>query len=448
MRKVMAVAMREYQAAVKTKAFLIMLIMMPVLMGGGIAFQATMGDRVDTREKRVAVIDYTGRIFDVLAKAAHQRNTEEIFTDGRQVAPVFKLERVEPTSDDVDRVAFAASERVRDGEYYAFVIIPADVLSTLTPVEVGEGADPEAAGAAPARVHYHSNTPTYGDIVRWLRPNVQGEIQRLRLAAAGLDPQVVAAATAGVSVENLGLVTRDESGEIVQARKTNELANFFAPFAMVMLMFLTVNVGATPLIQSVLEEKMERIAEVLLGSVDPFSLMLGKLFGTVGVTLTLLTIYLGGAFLAVNYAGYGQYFPGNLVFWFAFQTVLMVILFGSIFIAIGSAVSDHREAQSMLLPAFAFLIIPLMVWPSVVKEPLSPFATIMSFIPPATPMLMTVRQAVPPGIPIWQPIAGAILVLLTTVGCIFVAGRIFRVGMLMTGKGANFREMLGWAFRG
>ncbi|RJP39922.1 MAG: ABC transporter permease [Phycisphaerales bacterium] len=454
MRKIIAVAVREYQAAVKTKAFLVMLVMMPVFMLGGIVFQMTMGKRVDTRDKRIAVVDCTGRLFDVLAQSAHERNTKHIFSGGTQIGPRFLLERVAPSCEDLDQVAFEMSQRVRNEAFYAFVIIPADVMTPRgtqgAPESEDDPVDDEFTGgpAAAGGVRYHSNTPTYGDVVRWLRPNVQAEIQRVRLTAAGIDPDVVETATAPVSVDNLGLVTRGQGGQIVQAQKADEIANFIAPFGLIMLMFLTVQVGAAPLISSVLEEKTQRIAEVLLGSVNPFSLMMGKLIGMVGVSLTLITIYLGGAYVAARRLGYGQYFPQHLVVWFAIETVLMVTLYGSIFIAIGSAVSDHREAQSMLMPAFIFLILPLMIWPTVVKEPLSPFSTFVSFIPPATPMLMTVRQAVPPGIPLWQPIVGAVLVLITTVGCVFLAGRIFRVGILMTGKGANLRQMLGWAFRG
>jgi len=213
-------------------------------------------------------------------------------------------------------------------------------------------------------------------------------------------------------------------------------------------MFMVVQVGATPLIQSVLEEKMQRIAEVLLGSVSPFSLMMGKLLGMVGVALTIATLYLVGAFVAVKHAGYEQFFPGHLVFWFVLYQGLMVLLFGSIYIAVGAAVSDFREAQSLMMPAVIFVMIPLFVWVPVVKEPTSTFSTLISFFPPATPMLMVVRQAVPPGIPVWQPILGVALVIATTVACIFAAGRIFRVGILMQGKGANFREMARWVLHG
>ncbi len=215
-----------------------------------------------------------------------------------------------------------------------------------------------------------------------------------------------------------------------------------------MLMFMVVMGSAAPLMNSVLEEKMHRIAEVLLSSIPPFQLMLGKLLGTVAVALTTGGVYLLGAYLALKRAGYVQYFPWDQVCWFVAFLALAVLMFGSIFIAIGASVTDMKEAQSMMTPVMLLLISPMFVWFNVVREPNSTMALAMSLIPPMTPMLMIVRQTVPPGVPIWQPLSGIVLVLTATTLCVFAAGRIFRVGMLMQGKGAKVSEMLRWAIRG
>jgi ABC-type Na+ efflux pump permease subunit len=206
--------------------------------------------------------------------------------------------------------------------------------------------------------------------------------------------------------------------------------------------------GSSPLMQSVLEEKMHRIAEVLLGSVTPFQLMMGKLLGMVGVSLTVVTIYLLGAFYAIRQSGYGALFPAHVVWWFVVFTVLAVFMYGSVFCSIGAAVSDMKEAQSMMTPVMLVVMMPLFVWLNVTREPNATWSLIVSLFPPATPMLMTLRQAVPPGIPLWQPAVGMGIVLLCTVLCVFVAGRVFRVGILLQGKGANIGQMLRWALRG
>jgi len=428
MRKTLIVALREYQAAVKTKAFLMGLLMMPIMFGGGIFVQALVRNNVDIRDKRVAVVDNTGQLFDALQAAAQARNQDQIYEgDGatrKQIQPKYLFEKVEPGTNDPSRMPLVLSERVRKKELFAFVIIDATTIN------------------------YHSESPTYNQIQQWISGPLNERIQELRLQSAQLDAKLVREATRRVPIGNLGLASVDARGNPIRAEETNMLANIFVPIGLMFLMFMLVMATATPLLNSVLEEKMQRIAEVLLGSIPPFQLMLGKLLGSVGVSLTMLAVYLTGAFIALNRAGYGQYFPSHLVWWFVLFQVLAVLMFGSIFIAIGAAVSDLKEAQSMMTPVMLLLILPMFVWFNVVREPNSSFALGTSLFPPATPMLMVVRQAVPPGIPIWQPLLGIGTVLLTALLCVMAAGRVFRVAILMQGKGAKIGDMVRWAIRG
>lgn len=442
MRKMLVVAMREYQAAVKTKAFIISLVLMPILMGGSIVAQVFLKDKVDIADKRVAVVDQTGQLYDALAGAARDRNETKIFSgegDARkQVKPRFVVEKVELVDGDPAQTAFALSERVRakgDERLFAFVMIGPDA--------VRPGADPVRAAA-----HYHSQTPTYEEVADWAEAELNERIQELRFQGARVDLATVRAAVAPVPLANLELVTRDEQGNIKKAEKANQAANFLIPLGLMMLMFMVIMVGASPLMQSVLEEKMQRIAEVLLGSISPFQLMMGKLVGVVGVSLTMATFYLVGGYLALRNAGYAQFFPAHLIWWFVVFQGLAVLMFGSLFIAVGAAVTDMRESQSLMTPVMLIVCAPMLVWVNVLREPTAAFSTVISLFPPCTPMLMIVRQAVPPGIPLWQPLLGVALVLLTTVAFVWAAGRIFRVGLLMQGRGANFREMCRWVVRG
>lgn len=452
MHKMLVIAAREFQAAVKTKAFIISLVAMPVFMGGSIAVQMIMRNKVDRTDKRVAVADYSGVLFDAIAAAAAQRNEAGV-SDGefrdrddgiwkvdeqgvrRQVRPRYVLERAEPGETGVEELTFQLSERVRRKELFAFLIIGPDV--------VAPGGDPARAAVA-----YHSNSPTYDDILDWLRGPIHQRVQELRFARYRLDANVVRSATQPTPVGNLGLVERDDAGRIGKAASTNQIANIFLPLGLMLLMFMLIMVGAQPLLHTVLEEKMQRIAEVLLGSVTPFQLMMGKLLGMVGVSLTIATIYLIGGYVALDRAGYAAMFPAHLLWWFVVYVALAVLMYGALFSAVGAAVTDLREAQSTITPLMLLVVAPLFVWVNVVREPNSAFSTALSLFPPATPMLMIIRQAVPPGVPSWQPILGVALVLLTTIACVWVAGRIFRVGILMHGKGAHVGEMLRWVVRG
>ena len=444
MRKTLVVAVREYQAAVRTKAFIISMVLMPILMSGGVIMPKLLEDKVDTSDKRIAIVDQTGQLFDAVAEAVQIRNTETTNKGGifkvegeqrKQVRPRFVLEKVDSTEDDPERVRLGLSNRVREGGLFAFMIIGPEVIEP--------GEDAAAAVAA-----YHSNSPTYDDFQRWVTRPLNNRIQQLRFETANLDPEVVQKATQWTSVKNLGLVSLDEDGNIVAARETNEIANILIPMALMMLMFMVVMVGASPLVHSVLEEKMQRIAEVLLGSIPPFELMMGKLLGMVGVSLTIATFYVVGAFYAVHRSGFAHLFPADLLWWFIAFLALAVLMFGAVFIAIGAAVTDMKEAQSLMTPVMLVVVAPMFVWIYVVREPSAPLSILMSLFPPATPMLMTIRQSVPPGVPVWQPLLGILLVLLTTVVCVFAAGRIFRVGILMQGKGANLGQMLRWVLRG
>ena len=439
MRKTIVVALRDYRAAVKTKAFLIGLLMMPLMFGGGILVQIVFRNNNDIRDKRIAVVDYTGQIFGTLTQASNIRNQTLIYEgEGaarKQIQPRYVIEKADPGTNDAAHMSLALSDRVRKKELFAFVIIERNVLIA--------GGNPAASA-----VHYHSASPTYDQIQQWIAGPVNERIQQMRLQAADLDARIVREATQRVLVGNLGLVKADAAGNPIQAEQSNVAANIFVPIGLMMLMFMVVMGSAAPLMNSVLEEKMHRIAEVLLSSIPPFQLMLGKLLGTVAVALTTGGVYLLGAYLALKRAGYVQYFPWDQVCWFVAFLALAVLMFGSIFIAIGASVTDMKEAQSMMTPVMLLLISPMFVWFNVVREPNSTMALAMSLIPPMTPMLMIVRQTVPPGVPIWQPLSGIVLVLTATTLCVFAAGRIFRVGMLMQGKGAKVSEMLRWAIRG
>lgn len=445
MRKILVIAVREYKAAVQTKAFLIMILAMPMFMIGSILVQKLMRDKVDTNDKSVAVWDQTGLLYAALEEAGAQRDVEEVFieTDGerKKVKPRYLLQEVHPTADTAERATLELSQRVRNEEIFAFLIIGRNVIDP--PEETEGGEEPKTA-----RIAYHSANPNYDDIEDWATEVLNAAVQVIRFQAVNLEAEVVRKSTRPVPVANLSLVSLDESGRITEALETNRFANFMIPFGLMMLMFMVVMVAASPLVQIVLEEKMQRIAEVLLGSATPFQLMMGKLVGIVGVSLTIATIYLAGAFFAVYNAGYGSLLPSGLIWWFVVYQGLAVVFFGALFVAIGAAVSDLKEAQSMMMPVSLLIISPMFVWLNVIKEPLSTSSMLMSFFPPATPMLMMLRISVAPNLPMWQPLLGIVVVLLAAVVAVFVAGRIFRVGILMQGKGANISEMLRWAVRG
>jgi len=445
MRKTLVIASREYQAAVRTKSFLISLLILPLMMGGSIVLQFLLKDQVDTRDKTFAVIDRTPgqAVRAALAVAAARRNEKEIFDPetGKQVRLRFLLEPVPPPGDNpaaVNEQRLELSERARRGELVGFLEIGPSVAAV-----------PGSASTERPAVRYQTNNPTFEAFPRWAQQVLQQAIQERRAAALGLSPDRLQALVQPVPFLTKGLTARNpETGAIEDAPDENRLVSFLAPGGLLILMLMMVLLGATPLMQGVVEEKMQRIAEVLLGSVRPFELMMGKLLGMVGVSLTLAVIYLGAAYWSAHRYGFAQYLSAELLIWFVVYQALAVLMYGSLFIAIGAAATDMRETQTLMWPVMLLATLPLFVWTNVIREPNSTFSQLASLFPPATPMLMIGRLAVPPGIPGWQPVLGVGLVLLTTVLCVYAAGRIFRVGLLMQGKGARFGEMVKWVIQG
>ncbi len=472
MRKVLVIAVREYLAAVRTKAFLISLIILPVMMGGSVAVQFLLKNQVDTREKRFAVVDRTPReqLYPLLAEAAERRNQQAIFDPQthKQVQPVFTFERVQPSADTpeaINQQRYELSERVRRSELFGFLEIGAEVFhpgrgpSVATAANATVPVDPEAlqaliesSGAGPGSgraVRYQSNSPTYDAFPRWAERVLNEEIQKRRCADAGLPREKLQDLLQRVPLQPKGLSKRNAAtGVIEDAADENRLVSFLAPTGLMMLMFMMVLVGATPLMQGVVEEKMQRIAEVLLGSIGPFGLMLGKLVGTVGVSLTLAGVYLAAGYWAAQHYGFADYLSVEVLAWFVVFQSLGVLMFGSLFIAVGAACTDIRETQTLLWPVMLLATLPMFVLGHVIREPSSPFSTAASLIPFATPTLMIARQAIPPGVAMWQPVLGVVLVLVTTLACVWAAGRIFRVGILMQGKGAKFGDLVKWVVRG
>jgi ABC-2 type transport system permease protein len=457
MRKALVVARREYQAAVRTKAFLISLFLMPLLMGGGAIAQFLLQGQVDTREKRFAVVDRTEgeRLAAALAAAAQQRNTEQIFDQetGEQNKPAFKIERVspsDPTPEAISQQRFELSERVRNDELFGFLEIGSDVYDSNDPPATRAPAAPGDVKVSDAPlVRYQSNSPTYDDFRDWARPIVEEAVQRERFKLSQLDEAAVRAVIRPVPLVVKGLSEKDAAtGAVQEAKDDNQAASILVPAALMILMFMLIMVGGTPAMQGVVEEKMQRIAEMVLGSIPPFELMMGKLLGLMGVSLTLAALYLGGAYWAANHFGFADLVSPRVMAWFIVYLIVAILMYGSLFIAVGAACSDIRDTQTMLWPVMLLAMLPLFVWINVAREPASTFATAISFVPTATPMLMIIRLAVPPGIPWWQPALGLVVMLATTLVCVYAAGRIFRVGILMQGKGASMRDLARWIVTG
>jgi ABC-2 type transport system permease protein len=439
MRKIFVIALREYNAAVRTKAFVISLVIMPLMMGGSILVQWLLKDYRDTKDKTFAVIYSSAgkRYYETVQNAVQAYNDQQA-TGDTQAQARFKVEPMPAPAapKQLDDLRAELSERVRKGELVGFLEIGPDIV--LVPKEEDERRS----------LRYQTNRPTHREFPRLAKAAITAEVHKERSERAKLDANKVLEIVAAVPVVEKGLSRRNAEGVVEDATEQGRFAPMVVPGVLMILMYMMIMLGSTPLMQGVVEEKMQRIAEVLLGSVQPFPLMLGKIIGMTGVSLTIAAVYLGGAYWAAHRYGLSEYVPVNLLLWFVVFQTLASLMYGSLFIAVGAACTDMKETQNLLWPIMLLATLPMFVLRIVLQEPNSTVATAMSFFPFATPMLMIARQAVPPGIAWWQPALGAVGVLATTLVCVYAAGRIFRVGLLMQGKGARLGEMVRWVFRG
>ena len=436
MYKVFRLALREYLAAVKTKGFIIGLVMLPVFMSGSMIAMALLKDHVDIRERHIVVVDETGEFNDPLHQAAAIRNSEHIFDpdDSSQVQPVYNIEFLDvDTATTIHLVAL--SDRVRNGEIHAFLHIGSSIIH---PME----------NPPKAFVNYHAESAALDDIRNWLRDPINNHLRYLRLKDAGIDESQIPDLFHWSWVSAKGLLTVDDDGNIIDAGASNEIRAIAVPLVMMMLMFMMSMMGAMPQLSAVMEEKTQRIVEVILGSITPFQFMLGKILGGLAVALTSTLVYVGGGILFMQYRGFEAYIPYDILPWFVINLVILLFMLGALMTSLGSVANDAKDAQSLSFPAMFPMMIPMFVMIPILKEPLSSFATILSLIPPFTPMVMTLRLASPVTIPAWQPWAGLLGVILFTLLVVWAGARIFRAAILMQGVPLKFSNIMRWMAKG
>jgi ABC-2 type transport system permease protein len=438
--KIYVIATTEFGSAIRTKSFIIGLLLLPVIMGASILLQIFVAERVDIRPRKFVVIDQTGTLYPAIDQAAQAHNAKLPDARGKNARPRMEPELPSPSSAGAragdSSLALELSDRIRRGDLDAYVEIPAGVIERRTA---------EATGRA---LEYHSNNPNDDTIRNWLTEVVNSAVRARRFRSAGLDQALAERLSQPVQVENLELVERtsaSESGSAVKsAEKVDMVRTAGVPAALMFIMFFVIMTSAPQLLNSVIEEKMSRISEVLLGSVTPFELMMGKLLGNAGIAMVLAALYVGGGFAVAAYYGYANVMSPGLIAALVFFLFLAILLYGSLYTAVGAACSELKDAQSLMMPVMLLSMLPIFVWTAVLKNPSSPLSVGMSLFPPASPFLMLMRLAMRPAPPAWQVVLSVVLTTLTAMAIVWAAGKIFRTGLLMQGKPPSFVELARW----
>ncbi|MEO1619000.1 MAG: ABC transporter permease [Planctomycetota bacterium] len=457
MNRILTVAQRELMAMIGTKAFLVTLFMMPLLMGGGIVLMPLLSKMEGGKERSFAVYDGTGQLGPVLKAAAEQRkamiearaedDTEDV---ERGSLDVYNIELIS-ASDWSDEKQLELSEQVTAGDLYAFVEIPAALVGKTpesaddsdveTESEDDEGDD-EAAASNPREIRFVSTSGALSEARGWFRQIIRTELRNRNLNAAGIDPAKVQAAEPGVSVVNKRPYKAGADGKPVVKDDGNEIASILAPFALMGLMFLVIFLAAQPMLESAMEEKTQKIAEVMLGNVSPREMLTGKLLGNVGGSLIVFILYAIGGVFALHRMDMLDMLPASMLFWFVIFQILGVLLFSSVFMVIGASVNQLKEAQSLLIPVWLVLMAPLMVWFNVLRDPNGMVATGFTFFPPSAPLMSILRLGTGAAIPSWQLPLAAVLLLITTVMILYLASRIYRASLLRSDGATTILQIL------
>jgi ABC-2 type transport system permease protein len=469
MRKILTIAFREYKAMVGTKAFLLSITMMPILMLGSLFVMNFLQNRAEIKTRKIAVLDHTGIFYGTLFEAAAKRNqklddqlarSKQLGNDPSKQPPPgmnlirerYLLEQVTPLPNEPSQLAELCN-KIRQQELYAIVEIPCGIADLIDaqptkPKTASDELTKPTKDASPA-VRFYSEESGLAESKSWIAGVINQKIREQRFEDLNIDPADVAKASVQIAVNGMGLASRNGNGSVVAAEKQTEpLQAIFVPLGVMILMFAVIFMAAQPMLESVMEEKSQRIAEVLLGSVNAFQLMTGKLLGTVSGSLTVFLIYSTGLLGMSYYNGSLDQLPLELAPWFLTFQILGVLFYASIFLAIGASVSQLKEAQALLLPVWLMMMSPMFAWLLLVRDPLGKTSTLVSFFPPATPTAMMLRMATGRSVPWWQPTVGALVLALCTLTVVFFAARIFRTGILWQGKTPKISEVLRWGLRG
>ncbi len=266
------------------------------------------------------------------------------------------------------------------------------------------------------------------------------------LAAAGIDPNTLA------TIDSLKPDVREFSPKAATGRVSlKDRLPTFAAFGLAFTLWFMVLTGAGILLNSVIEEKSNRVLEVLLSSASVPEILGGKILGVAGLAATVLAVWATAGLIALfHFAPPGlpadlgaALMSKGLLIEFALYFVFGYLMYASIFVAVGAFCETPREAQTLVGPMMLVLAIPMIFLSSAIKRPDTPLLEWLSWVPPFTPFLMTARAASGP--PLWEVVGTLAMMAATSAAVVWLAGRAFRAGALSTAKfdiPAFFRGMV------
>jgi len=433
MRKILAVIKREYIQMVRTKGFIIGTVLGPVGMIALIVVPIIVSSASVEKQETIGVVDLTNEIFMELDKKLDHKDYR--LKDGFRR---YVLEKFEPYTG-TEELRHELRERVLKKELSAYIYIPEDVLEIGARDSAVRNSEPEEE-----KVEYVSEHTTDFEKLRAINRALNNVVIEKRLKREGLDPQKVAQYIKRVELQPIKITKKGEEKDTG--------GTFMISYILALIIYMAIIIYGQVIMRGVIEEKSSRVVEVVLSSLRPFQLMMGKILGIGAVGLTQFSIWtlfgIGASVYGTSFIPAGANFampsiPAYVFVYFVVFFILGYFLFGTLYAAIGSLVNSEKEAQQLVMPVTMFLIVPIMLMIFIIRAPNSPTAVFLSFIPFFAPILMFLRITVllPP---FGQIGASIVILILTILLMIWLTAKIYRVGILMYGKRPKLAEIVRW----
>jgi len=426
---------REYLTKVKNKSFIVMTILSPIIMIALISLVAYLSQLNNDKLRTIAILDETGLLQDTFKSG--DKTTYNVFEN-------MSLQD--------------AKELVKQTESYG-----------LLHVEKIDNID-----SISNQIKFYSEESPSLSVISGLESKIEKKIEHLKLQQKGVDVDMIEATKTNINIVQ-------ESYEGQKTSKMDSVIKLIFGGAAGYLLFMFIIIYGNMIMRSVIEEKTSRIIEVIISSVKPMQLMLGKIIGTslAGITQFVIWIILGGILMFVVSAIFGidmaqmqtanqqevlqQAMSNpdanmkvqelmnafynlpltNLLIAFVLFFIGGYLLYSSLYAAIGAAVDNETDTQQFMLPILMPLILAVYIgFFTVIEDPHGSVSTVFSFIPFTSPVVMLMR--IPFGVPLWQQLVSLLLLIGTFIFTVWFAAKIYRVGILMYGKKPSYKELIKW----
>lgn len=407
--KYLQVAKWEFMEKVKSKAFIISLVLMPLIMVVFGVLPGLLASKPDDKAITIGVIDETGQILQPLSARLDEKYK---LPDGRPNYIVRNLKEDISAEQQKARAIKLINEKQMEG----YFTIPSTVYDS-------------------GKVEYRAENVGNIRVSERFSRTIEEVIVEHRLTGRGLNPADIKKLMASIDVKALKV---SEKGE----KESGFLETFASAYIVIMMLMFLVMTSGQLLIRSVVEEKSNRVIEILLSSCSARDLMVGKILGLSGLGILQMMIW-GAIGLGLALKSGANIFELEVVLLALVYVVLGYFFYSAIFVAAGSPVTTEQEAQQITSYVSLVLVFPMVLMVPAMQNPDSPMIRILSFIPLLTPAFMMLRVSIQMP-PLWEILTTIGILLASAVLMMWVAGKIFRVAILVYGKRPTIPELIRW----